>query len=136
MEQARLEQQTANFQARIQLSPLVEEQYKGLTRDYESALQFYSDLLTKKTQSEMVRDLEQKREGEQFRVMDAPALPTNPSSPNRNKFALAGLIAGIALGAGLAGILEMKERFIRTETDVETHLGIPLLGVIHTLDLK
>ncbi len=136
VEQARLEQQTANFQARIQLSPLVEEQYKGLTRDYESALQFYSDLLTKKTQSEMVRDLEQKREGEQFRVMDAPALPTNPSSPNRNKFALAGLIAGIALGAGLAGILEMKERFIRTETDVETHLGIPLLGVIHTLDLK
>lgn len=135
-EQARLEQQINSFQARIQLSPVVEEQYKGLTRDYESALQFYNELLTKKTQSEMVRDLEQRREGEQFRVMDAPGLPSRPSSPDRQKFALAGLVSGLALGVLLTAILEMKERFIRTESDIQNYIGIPILAVIQNLDMK
>lgn len=135
-EQARLEQEIAGFQARIQLSPVVEEQFKGLTRDYESSLQFYNELLTKKTQSEMVRDLEQRREGEQFRVMDAPGLPTRPSFPDQQKFALFGLLAGFALGAALAAILEMKEQFIRTEKDVDAQIGISVLGVIQSLEAK
>jgi polysaccharide chain length determinant protein (PEP-CTERM system associated) len=133
-EQARLEQEIASFQARIQLSPLVEEQFKGLTRDYESALQFYNDLLTKKTQAEMIRDLEQRREGEQFRVMDAPDLPTRPSSPNRQKFALMGLMAGFGLGVAIAGAFELKERFIRTERDIKTHLGLPVFTIIPDLE--
>jgi uncharacterized protein involved in exopolysaccharide biosynthesis len=133
-EQGRLEQQISTIQARIQLSPIVEEQFKELTRDHETALQIYNDLLTKKTQSEMVRDLEQRREGEQFHVMDAPALPSKPSWPDRQKFALAGLVSGFALGILLAALLEYKERFIRTEQDVENHLGLPVLIVIQDLD--
>jgi uncharacterized protein involved in exopolysaccharide biosynthesis len=133
-EQVRLEQEIASFQSRVQLSPMVEEQYKGLTRDYESSLLFYNDLLTKKTQSEMIRDLEQRREGEQFRVMDTPEFPTKPSWPNRQKFALGGLAAGFALGAALAAMLEFKERLIRTERDVQTHLGLPVFTVIPNLE--
>ena len=53
-EQARIQQQIQTYQARIQLSPVVEEQYKQLTRDYETALEFYNDLLKKKNESEMV----------------------------------------------------------------------------------
>jgi uncharacterized protein involved in exopolysaccharide biosynthesis len=135
-EQARLEQEISGFQARIQLSPVVEEQFKGLTRDYESSLQFYSDLLTKKTQSEMVRDLEQRREGEQFRVMDVPGIPAKPSFPDQQKFALFGLLAGFAVGAVLAAILEMKEQFIRTEKDVDAQIGISVLAVIQSLEAK
>ncbi len=133
-EQVRLEQEIASFQSRVQLSPMVEEQYKGLTRDYESSLQFYNDLLTKKTQSEMIRDLEQRREGEQFRVMDAPEFPTKPSWPNRQKFALGGLMAGFALGGALAAMFEFKERLIRTERDIQTHLGLPVFTVIPNLE--
>ena len=133
-EQARLEQEMAGFQARIQLSPKVEEDFKGLTRDYESSLQFYNDLLTKKTQSEMVRDLEQKREGEQFRVMDSPSLPSKPSFPDRQKFALGGLMAGFVLGAALAAILDFKERFIHNERDVTNYLDLSILATIGDLD--
>jgi uncharacterized protein involved in exopolysaccharide biosynthesis len=133
-EQARLEREIANFQARIQLSPRVEEEFKGLTRDYESSLQFYNDLLTKKTQSEMMRDLEQRREGEQFRVMDAPALPSKPSSPDRVKFALGGLAAGLLLGVSLATILDLKVRLIRTEQEVDLYLGIVTLASVKELE--
>jgi polysaccharide chain length determinant protein (PEP-CTERM system associated) len=133
-DRARLDQEIASFQARIQLSPVIEEQYKVLTRDYEGALQFYSDLLTKKTQSEVVRDLEQRREGEQFHVMDAPSLPSKPSSPNRVKFALGGLFSGFVFGAALAVILDLTHRLIRTERDVAVYLEIPLLAAIADLE--
>ncbi len=129
-EQTRLEGEIRSFQSRVQLSPVVEEQYKSLTRDYESALQFYNDLLNKKTQAEMATDLELRREGEQFRVMDSPDLPARPSSPNRLKCALAGFAAGLFLGAALAAMFELKERFIRTEEDVTKHLDlITLIGI-------
>ena len=88
IEQSHLEGQVRTLQSRLQLSPVVEEQYKALTRDYETALQFYNELLNKKTQSEMSKDLERRQEGEQFGVMDAPDLPAKPTFPDRLKFGL------------------------------------------------
>lgn len=136
VEQTKLEEAISSFQERIQLSPAVEEQYKALTRDYEGSLQFYNDLLAKKTQSEMVRDLEQKREGEQFRVMDAPALPSKPSFPDRTKFALGGLAGGFALGTLFAAVRDLRERLVRTEEDVALYLQIPILGMVQDFTRK
>ena len=126
-EQASLGQQVRTLEGRLQLSPGVEEQYKALTRDYESALQFYNELLNKKTQSEMATDLERRQEGEQFGVMDAPDLPVKPSFPNRLKFAITGLVAGLGLGVGLVFVMERREDFIRTDEDVVRILGLPVL---------
>jgi polysaccharide chain length determinant protein (PEP-CTERM system associated) len=126
-EQSRLTEQVRSLQARMQLSPVVEERYKALTRDYETALQFYNELLSKKTQSEMATDLERREEGEQFGVMDAPDLPAKPSFPDRLKFSLAGFAAGFALGIGLVFFIERRENFVRTEEDVVRLLGLAVL---------
>jgi uncharacterized protein involved in exopolysaccharide biosynthesis len=127
IEQSHLEGQVQTLQSRLQLSPVVEERYKALTRDYETALQFYNDLLNKKTQSEMSTDLERRQEGEQFGVMDAPDLPAKPTFPNRLKFGLSGLALGLVLGIGLALLIEYRENFIRTEDDVVRILALPVL---------
>src|SRR5581483_6323921 len=47
-DQKRLQQQIAIYQSRVSLSPGVEEQYKVLTRDYDTAQKFYQDLLAKR----------------------------------------------------------------------------------------
>jgi len=135
-EQAHLEEQVRTLQSRLQLSPVVEERYKALTRDYETALQFYNELLGKKTQSEMSTDLERRQEGEQFGVMDAPDLPAKPSFPDRLKFGLSGLAGGFALGILLAILMERRENFIRTEEDVVNILGLPLLVGIPEVKLE
>lgn len=126
-EQARLNHEVSALQGRLQLSPAVEEQYKSLTRDYETALQFYNDLLTKKTQSEMATNLEKRQEGEQFRLMDSPDLPLKPEFPNRMKFGFVGLGAGLLVGIGLAWLRETREHFLRTEEDVIHELDLPVL---------
>ena len=66
---------------------MVEEEYKEVTRDHESALQFYNTLLAKMNESTMATALEHRQEGEQFRVMDAPNLPDEPTFPNPRIFA-------------------------------------------------
>jgi len=132
-EQQRLQRQIQVYQARVNLSPGVEEQYKKLTRDYQTALQSYNDLLGKKTQSAIATDLERRQQGEQFRLIDPANLPMKPSYPDRMKFALGGLGGGIGLGFGIALLLEMSDKSLRSDKDVEFYLEMPVLGVLPQL---
>ena len=52
-EDKKIQQQIAVFQGRVSLSPSVEEQYKGLTRDYENAQKNYQDLLANKDKADL-----------------------------------------------------------------------------------
>ena len=82
-DQARIEEQVRNYESRIESSPAVEEQYKQITRDHETALEFYNSLLKKMNESSMATALEQRQQGEQFHMVDAPNLPDDPIFPNR-----------------------------------------------------
>lgn len=133
-DQDRIQQEIRTYQAKIQLSPLVEEQYKKLTRDYDTAQKFYDDLLSKRNQSEMATELERQQQGEQFSVMDPPNLPEKPTFPNRLKIALGGLAGGLALGAGSAVFLELRDQSFRTEQDVTASLKLPVLASVPILN--
>ena len=126
-EQTRLQQAIKEYERRVQLSPAVEEQYKSLTRDYQTAQAFYDDLQKKKSMSEMSTDLERRQQGEQFRIVDPANLPEKPSFPKKEMFAGGGFLLGLALGGGLAFALEMMVQTIRSEADIEGYLKLPLL---------
>lgn len=128
-----LQKQIRAYQSRIQMSPVVEQEYKALTRDYQTALNFYNDLLAKESQSAMATDLERKQEGEQFRVMDPPNLPEKPTSPDRPMIALGGLGGGFALGLGMVFLIEMRDKTLRTDEDVLFYLKLPVLTHIPTV---
>lgn len=129
-DQARLQENIRIYQARVQLSPQIEQEYKELTRDYDIAMSFYNDLLAKKTSSEMSIQLMKQQQGEQFRIMDAANLPASPSFPNRLLFAAGGLGAGLALGLGIVLLLEMKDKAMRYEADIIHFLDLPALAQV------
>ena len=135
-EQDRLKKQLGGIQGRLSISPAVEEEYKQITRDHNTAVKFYEDLLAKKTQSEMATSLERRQQGEQFQVMDPADLPQKPSFPNRPAFAGAGLGLGLALGIGIVFLLELRDKSIRTEADVEQALGLPTLASVPLIGEK
>ncbi len=132
-EQEKIQQAIKVYQDRVQSSPAVEQQYKELTRDYQTALDFYTDLLKKRDQSAMAGDLERHQEGEQFRVLDPANLPDKPTFPNRIEFTLSGFGGGLALGVGIAFLLEMRDTSFRTERDVEFTLRLPVLAMVPTV---
>ena len=133
-EQARIEQQIRGYESRIESSPMVEEEYKQVTRDHETALQFYNTLLTKMNESSMATALERRQQGEQFSVMDAPNLPDSPTFPDRRIFAGGGLAAGLALGLLIVALLEYRDTSLRNERDIWAFTKLPTLAMISHID--
>lgn len=130
----RIKEAISASQARIQSSPSVQQQYKELTRGYQTALESYNDLLKKRDSAAMATSLEHQQRSEQFRVLDPANLPDTPSFPNRPKFVGGGLAVGLFSGFGLALLLGMRDTSMRTERDVELSLRLPVLCIIPSID--
>jgi polysaccharide chain length determinant protein (PEP-CTERM system associated) len=133
-QQRDLQRQINLYQSRLQTTPNVEEQYKVLTRDHESALNFYNDLLKKRSESSMYSELNHQTAAGEFRILDAANLPESPSFPNPLFFALGGLGVGLALGLAIMAIREVRDKTLRTEEDVEFFLQLPTLANIPSVE--
>jgi polysaccharide chain length determinant protein (PEP-CTERM system associated) len=129
-DQKHLQQEIDVYQGRVSLSPTVEEQYKQLTRDYDNAQKDYQDLLAKKSTANLTIKMTNQSEGEQMLPLNPANLPDDPSFPNRLLFAGGGLGAGLGLGIGLAMLLELTDKSIRDEADVEAALELPILVTV------
>jgi uncharacterized protein involved in exopolysaccharide biosynthesis len=132
-EQAQIRSQAAQLQGRMQATPMVEQQYKEITRDHQSASDIYNELLKKSQSSTMSRDLANKQDSEQFRVYDPPNLPQNPSFPKKPYFLGGGAFGGLAIGFGILFLLARMDKTIHSEHDAELFLQLPVLTVVPTL---
>lgn len=133
-QQSHLQDQIHVYEGRVQSSPIVEQQYKELTRNYQTALDFYNTLLKNKQQATMASNLQQQQEGEQFRVLDPASLPDKPSFPKVPMFLAGGAAGGLALGLGILFLLAVSDKSLHTERDVEMHLKLPVLSVVPLFD--
>ncbi len=128
-----LQQEIEQYQGRLNMMPMREQQLASLTRDYEQSRKSYEQLLAKRDESEMATNMEARKEGEQFQVLDAANLPQRPDSPDRLKLNLIGLVAGLVFGmASLAGSEALDNR-IYTREEIEKMLPAPVLAEIPPL---
>jgi polysaccharide chain length determinant protein (PEP-CTERM system associated) len=128
--QAQIQGQIAVLQGKIQASPAVEQQYKELTRNYQTALEGYNELLKHRDQAAMGRDLNRQQVGELLRVLDPPSLPTTPSFPKLPVFGGGGAACGLAVGLGILYLIAALDTSMHTERDVETCLQLPVLALV------
>jgi len=122
-----LEAQIRQYESRLNLTPVREQELAAVTRDYQQSRANYESLLAKKQQSEMATSLEKRQQGEQFRVLDPPSLPLKPYFPNRFKMSLAGLGVGACLAFGLVIFLEIVNVRIYGEDDLRDLTSAPVL---------
>ncbi len=129
-----LQEQIAGFASRIESRPLVEQQYVTLTRDYELAKSRYDDLSQKKTVSEMMTDLENRKQSELLEMLDQPSLPQRATDPNRLMIVGVGLAAGLFAGVLLVGVREIKDGSLKNLKDVRLYSNMAVLGSIPLLE--
>src|SRR5215467_4742723 len=126
--QKRLQKSIDLYQSQLSLSPEIEEQYKQLTRDNETAHTIYDNLLSNKSAAEMQTEMERKQQGEQMRLLNPASLPSSPSFPIRWMFAVGGAAAGLCLGLVAALWFELRDKSMRDEADVLAALQLPTLA--------
>jgi polysaccharide chain length determinant protein (PEP-CTERM system associated) len=129
----RLDKQIDEYQNRLNVVPLREQEFAEINRDHEQSRAAYESLLNKKTQSEVATDLVKERQGEVFSVIDPPNLPAKPYWPDRFKLSLLGLIFGMALALGATVLVEMLDVRIHKEEDLRDLIALPLLAAIPML---
>jgi succinoglycan biosynthesis transport protein ExoP len=126
--------QVATYRARLNMTPETEQELADISRGYEESKANYNSLLQKQNQSQLATSLEQRQQGEQFRIIDPPSLPDKPSSPNHFRVSLIGLVLGIGIGLGFAALLEVTITNVRVwhEKDLEGLVpGRVLVGIPH-----
>jgi polysaccharide biosynthesis transport protein len=126
----KLEQYVDDYKARLNETPVREQQLSDITRDYDQSRANYESLLAKSNQSALSTNLEKRQQGEQFRIIDPPNLPTKPFWPNRLQLSLFGMGAGAVLGIGCAALAESADDRIHQERAIGGISRLPVLGIV------
>ena len=126
------DRQIREYQQRIERTPKREEELLSLKRDYDNIQSSYKSLLNRKLEADMAVNMEKKKKGEQFRVLDYAKLPEKPVSPNPKKFFFMSLAAGLGLGFGIVLLLNYIDDSVRRADELDI-AGIPVLATIPSL---
>jgi polysaccharide chain length determinant protein (PEP-CTERM system associated) len=129
-----LRARVGEYQGRLNMAPVMEQQFADITRDYDQSKTDYEALLAKKNQSAMATDLEKTQQGEHFRMMDPPNLPAKPAKPNRLLFCLVGLVAGTVVGGGVALAKERTSGKIYSEREIKKLIPVAVIAEIPPIE--
>lgn len=127
-----LKQQIESMRGQIQGVSGEDLEYARLQREAEVDRKLYAMLKEKLeqariTEAEKVSDVS---------ILDPAGLPTQPINAQGTLGLFLGIIMGVVLGAVLAFTMEMLDTSLGTIEDVEATTGLPVLGVIPSVEPK
>jgi polysaccharide chain length determinant protein (PEP-CTERM system associated) len=129
-EEAQLREAVKVYQARVEATPTRESDLIELMRDYDTLQKTYTSLLMKKEDSRIAANLERRQIGEQFKILEPARVPEKPIGPHRLRINALGALLGLAVGFALAALLEFGDSTLKTDDDVLSALGLPVLALV------
>lgn len=120
-----------DLESRLERAPVVEQELLMLERDYSNMKANYATLLDKRMNMRVAENMEKRKRGGKFRILDHADFPRDPVIPNVPKTLFLGLLFGCVIGAGLSVLREKLTPQFREPEDVEMLLsGSRLLAAI------
>lgn len=119
-----------DYNQELRTLPKQELELARLIRDKEVNDKIYSMLLEKREEARITKA---GKIGD-IRVIDPAEVPLNPVTPNKKKNLAIGIILGLSFGIGLAFFLESLDTSVKSETDVEKFLNLPVLALIPNIN--
>ncbi|NCC85662.1 MAG: chain-length determining protein, partial [Clostridia bacterium] len=128
-EQALAAIEKENSQA-IGTLPSIEQGYLRVARDANVAQEIYV-MLAKRLEEAKVAEVMVSNE---VQVVDTATLPEAPVKPRKLLTLALALLLGLMAGSGYVLAYEMFNRKIRTTEDIQSYLGLPVLGSVPDMD--
>ncbi len=104
----------------------LELDYKKLKRETDGLARQYGIVANRTKETELSSKIRENN----LHVLDYAALPDRPRSPRLTMGAGVALALALLIGLGLALLLDGLDRTLKTQSDVENKLGLPLLGIV------
>jgi polysaccharide chain length determinant protein (PEP-CTERM system associated) len=129
------EKEMAVYKDRVERTPQVEMELNKILRDYQTVRQRYDGLVAKKMDAKLAEQMERRKKGEQFRILDAAIKPSKPFKPDPLRIMLMSLGAGLGLGCGLAYLRESLDPAFYSQEELEAYLGVEVIVSLPMADL-
>jgi polysaccharide chain length determinant protein (PEP-CTERM system associated) len=126
-EEKRLRAALVSYIGRVENAPKREQEFRELSRDYESTRENYASLMKRYEEAQLAENMEQRQKGEQFRVID-PAFPSGePTAPNRLRYLIMALVASGALAIASVVLAEQLNASFHSVDDLRALSAVPVL---------
>ena len=108
----------------------------GLQRDYENIRGQYDNAVSRLSVAAVGERIEVSARGQRITLIEPPAVPTSPASPNRMMIAAAGIGVGLSLAVGFFLMMELLNSKIRRSVEISNKLGITPLAVLPYMESR
>jgi polysaccharide chain length determinant protein (PEP-CTERM system associated) len=119
----------ANARGMLEESPSARATLDKMIQERNKCAALYDQLVSREGQAEVSKQMQMQGRSSNFRIVERAQLPVIPVGPNRVKFMLIGIAAGIFGGFGILLAVNHFDRTIKT-VDALKELGIQALVVI------
>jgi succinoglycan biosynthesis transport protein ExoP len=126
-EEKQLRNALGAYLGRVENSPQREQEFKELSRDYESTKELYATLSKRYEEAQLAESMEQRQKGEQFRILDAAVPAAAPTAPNRPRLMLVGLMLSLGLGVAAVVAAEQLRPAFHSVDDLRAFTAVPVL---------
>lgn len=98
-----------------------------LVRNAEIKRQLYDELIQRYEMAQLTGSLGVFEQNKRVKIIDLPYTPSRPANLPAIVFVIAGLVAGIGLGAGVAILIELFDSSIRRKEEIEVITNAPVI---------
>lgn len=119
----------ANAREQLKTAPQIEAEAVQLNRDYAIHKKNYEDLVSRRESATMSGQLENAGVAD-FRLIDPPRVPAQPSWPNRLLLLPLALLGALAAGLVTAFVASQLRPVFSQGSELRAKLGLPVLGVV------
>lgn len=130
----RYEDKIVELQAKLDKVPDVEAKLTALTRNYDITREKYEQLLSRKESALISQSVGDSSDDIKFRIIDAPRVPLQPSSPKRPLLLTAVLVVGLGCGVAISFLVSQLMPVVSSTRQLYQAMDIPVFGIVSATD--
>jgi capsular polysaccharide biosynthesis protein len=96
----------------------------------------YREVKELESQAQLAQNLEDGDFAERLAIIEPARVPAEPVSPDRVSLSFLGVVLALALGLGVASLVDATDTTVRGQRDIYRFLEMPPMGVIPYVETR